>query len=228
MRSLRSTSINLNIYILSCPFHNKEQSPVDEELIKSGTFFKYMLKSSALMFLGMDLTLILGIMLLNSVQNERGFVRDELLTSVKYSLFLFFIISVIAFLNFLYSFIRESSFLFTAKSWILSLLYISFTISLVIQWFDLTYNREIFMGACLSETHKKMSYPGAQTSKMATPVSLQRANDALAPQNGYQQAQYCLQVFMHRNGFEPPAMTRWRLSKSSTSSRKFSQYFEFS
>ena len=91
MRSLRSTSINLNIYLLSCPFHNKEQSPVNEELVKSGTFLKYMLKSSALMFLGMDLTLILGIMLLSSVQNERGFVRDELLTSVKYSLFLFFL-----------------------------------------------------------------------------------------------------------------------------------------
>ena len=172
MRSLRSTSINLNIYILSCPFHNNEQSPVNEELIKSGTFFKYMLKSSALMSLGMDLTLILGIMLLSSVQNERGFVRDELLTSVKYSLFLFFfIISVTAFLNFLYSFIRESSFLFTAKSWILSLLYISLTISLAIQGSDLTFNRKVFMGACLSETHKHALFQSSQFTSLRRPFS---------------------------------------------------------
>ena len=90
IRSLCWTSINLNVYILSCPFHNNELSPAKEELIKSGTFLKYMLKSSAFMFLGIDLTLILGIMLLSSGQNERGFVRDELLTLIKYSFFLFF------------------------------------------------------------------------------------------------------------------------------------------
>ena len=103
-------------------------SPLNEELIKSGTFLKYMLNSSALIFPGIDLILILGIILTSSAQNERGFVRDELLTSVKYSLFLSFIISVTVFLNFLYSFISESSFLFTANSWILSLLYMSLTI----------------------------------------------------------------------------------------------------
>ena len=34
------------------------------------------------------------------------------------------------------------------------------------------------------------------TSEMASPVSLQKANDALAPQNRYQQAQYCLQSYV--------------------------------
>ena len=34
------------------------------------------------------------------------------------------------------------------------------------------------------------------TFEMASPVSLQRANDALAPQNRYQQAQYCLQRYV--------------------------------
>ena len=86
MRSIRWTSLNLNVYILSCPFPSKELSPVNEELIKSGTFLKYMLNSSALIFLGIDLILILGIILPSSAQNERGFVRDELLTSVKYFL----------------------------------------------------------------------------------------------------------------------------------------------
>ena len=143
MRSIRWTSLNLNVYILFCPFHNNELSPVNEELIKSGAFLKYMFISSALIFLGIDLILILGIILPSSAQNERGFVRDELLTSVKYSFFLSFIISVTVFLNFLYSFISESSFLFTANSWILSLLYMSLTISLVIHGFDLTFNRAV-------------------------------------------------------------------------------------
>ena len=83
----------------------------------------------------------------------------------------FFIISVTAFLNILYLFIRESSFLFTAKSWILSLLYISLTISLVIQGFDLTFNREVFTGACLSETHKKALFQSSQFISLQRPFS---------------------------------------------------------
>ena len=61
MRSIRWTYLNFNVYRLSCPFHNNELSPVNEGRIKSGTFFKHMLNSSALMFLGIDLILILGI-----------------------------------------------------------------------------------------------------------------------------------------------------------------------
>ena len=55
------------------------------------------------MFIGFDLTLILGITLLSPAQNKEGFLRDELLTPVKYSffLFIFFIVSVIVFLSFL-------------------------------------------------------------------------------------------------------------------------------
>ena len=49
--SLRWTFVNLNVYILSCPLHNNELSPVNEELIKPGTFVKCMLKSSALISL---------------------------------------------------------------------------------------------------------------------------------------------------------------------------------
>ena len=47
---------------------------------------------------------ILGIMVLSSDQKERGLERNELLTSLKYSLFLFFIMSVIVFLIFLFFF----------------------------------------------------------------------------------------------------------------------------
>ena len=130
-----------------------------------------MLKSSAFMFLGIDLTLILGIMLLSSSQNERGFVRDELLTLVKYSFFLFFIISVTEFLNFLYSSISESSFLLTARLWILSLLYINLTISLVIQGFDLTFNREVFMGACLFETLRKALFQSSRFTSLQRPFN---------------------------------------------------------
>ena len=59
--SIRWTYLNFNVYRLSCPFHNNELSPVNEGRIKSGTFFKHMLNSSALIFLGIDLILILGI-----------------------------------------------------------------------------------------------------------------------------------------------------------------------
>ena len=51
--------------------------------------------------LGIDFILILGMTLLSLDQNERGLVRNEWLTSLKYSLFLFFIMPVIEFLSFL-------------------------------------------------------------------------------------------------------------------------------
>ena len=44
MRSIRWTYLNLNVYRLSCLFHNNEPSPVNEGRIKSGTFFKHNVK----------------------------------------------------------------------------------------------------------------------------------------------------------------------------------------
>ena len=84
-------------------------------------------------------------MVLSSDQKERGLERNELLT-LPPSHLLFSIMSVIVFLIFLYFSISTVSFLFTANSWILSLSYIIFTISRVIQVLDLTFKRVVFVG----------------------------------------------------------------------------------
>ena len=153
-RSVRWISLDLNVYILSWPFHNRVLSSVNEEVTTSGTFLKWILKSFSPISLGIDFILILGIMVFSSDQKEWGLERNELLTSLKYSLFL----SVIVFLISLYFSISTVSFLLTANSWTLSLSYIIFTISRVIKILDLTFNWAVFVGACVLEICKKASF----------------------------------------------------------------------